>query len=370
MSLAGGDGVILAGPSVPRVLQQVPLTQTLPPRGAGWGQLGALSGLIVILGLAGGIAGAGLYSSLRKDLTLVVAGQVSHTLTFKRTVGQVLVERGITLDSGDEVFPAATSPLYHGQTVIVRRAVPATITVDGRQLHVRSAASTVADTLQRAGIEVGPLDRVIPFLETPLTPNVAIRVVRVVSRTVAERIELPSPITSSPDPTLPRGVVRIVQEGRLGLKERQFKVTLVDGKVVRRELVNEQIVRPALERVVAVGSKVLVAKSGEFAGREYFDMVATAYSPYCCPGVGLRTAIGLQAGYGVIAVDPTIIPLGSYLYIPGYGQAIAGDVGGAIKGLRIDLGFATKHEAVRYGVRTVRVYVLTKKGTQSADSTR
>ncbi len=371
MSLAGGDGVILARPSVPRVLQQVHLPhQPLPSGGGGWGQLGALSALIVILGLVGGIAGAGLYTSLRKDLTLVVAGQVSHTLTFKRTVGQVLADSGITLDSGDEVSPAATSPLYHGQTVTVRRAVPATITVDGRQIRIRSAAPTVADTLQRAGIEVGPLDRVMPSTRTPLTPNIDIRVVRVVSRTVAERIELPSPVTSSTDPTLPRGVVRIVREGRLGLKERQFKVTLADGKVVRRELVDERVVRPPLERVVAVGSRVLVAKSGEFAGREYLDMVATAYSPYCCPGVGLRTAIGLQAGYGVVAVDPTIIPLGSYLYIPGYGQAIAGDVGGAIKGLRIDLGFATRHEAVRYGVRTVRVYVLTKKGAQTAGSTR
>lgn len=364
--------MVLDGPSVPRGSSQRPSpAQPLLPRPTvGRGQLGALSALILILGLVGGIVAAGVYSYLRKDLILVVAGQVTHTVTFKRTVEQVLVERGITLDSGDEVSPAAASPLYSGQTVIVRRAVPVTIMVDGKRLQVRSAAPTVADTLQWAGIAVGPLDRVVPSTQTPISANAAIRVVRVVSRTVAERIELPSPIKSSTDPRLPRGVVRVLHEGRLGLKERQFKVTVADGTVVRRELVAERVVRTPTERVVAVGTKVLVATSGDFVGKEYLDMVATAYSPFCCPGVRDRTAIGLQAGFGVVAVDPTLIPLGSYLFIEGYGQAIAGDVGGAIKGLRIDLGFAMKREAIRYGVRTVRVYVLTKNGQGDGSSTR
>ncbi|MGQ0571923.1 MAG: 3D domain-containing protein, partial [Armatimonadota bacterium] len=75
-------------------------------------------------------------------------------------------------------------------------------------------------------------------------------------------------------------------------------------------------------------------------------------------GVDGTTAIGLRAGYGVVAVDPQIIPLRSILYIEGYGQAIAGDTGGAIKGHRIDLGFSTAREAYKFGRRPVRVYIL------------
>ena len=68
------------------------------------------------------------------------------------------------------------------------------------------------------------------------------------------------------------------------------------------------------------------------------SVFATSYDPNCygCSGT---TAIGLKAGYGVIAVDPKVIPLGSKVYVPGYGVAIAGDTGGAIKGNVIDLGF-------------------------------
>jgi 3D (Asp-Asp-Asp) domain-containing protein len=70
------------------------------------------------------------------------------------------------------------------------------------------------------------------------------------------------------------------------------------------------------------------------------------------------TSIGLRAGYGVVAVDPELIPLRSVLYIEGYGRAIAGDVGSAIKGRRIDLGFEKAREAYRFGRRVVRVYIL------------
>jgi 3D (Asp-Asp-Asp) domain-containing protein len=94
-------------------------------------------------------------------------------------------------------------------------------------------------------------------------------------------------------------------------------------------------------------------------------MVATAYDPGPVStgkspgqrGYGI-TASGMRAGYGVVAVDPRVIPLGTRVYVPGYGAAVAGDTGSAIKGYRIDLGFATYGEAVNYGRRTVTVYVL------------
>ncbi len=68
------------------------------------------------------------------------------------------------------------------------------------------------------------------------------------------------------------------------------------------------------------------------------EMIATAYTADCA-GCGGMTAIGRRAGHGIVAVDPRVIPLGTRLYIPGYGLAVAGDTGGAIVGNRIDLGF-------------------------------
>jgi 3D (Asp-Asp-Asp) domain-containing protein len=86
-------------------------------------------------------------------------------------------------------------------------------------------------------------------------------------------------------------------------------------------------------------------------------MVATAYTASCygCSGI---TALGYHAGHGIVAVDPRVIPLGTHLFIPGYGSAIAGDTGGAIKGSRIDLGFNSFSDAIQFGRREITVYVL------------
>ena len=86
-------------------------------------------------------------------------------------------------------------------------------------------------------------------------------------------------------------------------------------------------------------------------------MVATAYTAGC-PGCSGYTATGYRAGHGIVAVDPRVIPLGTKLYIPGYGFAIAGDTGGAIVGDRIDLGFDSLDDAVAFGRRSVKVYTL------------
>jgi 3D (Asp-Asp-Asp) domain-containing protein len=86
-------------------------------------------------------------------------------------------------------------------------------------------------------------------------------------------------------------------------------------------------------------------------------MVATGYSPYEGSSQGL-CANGMHAGYGLVAVDRRVIPLGTRLYIEGYGYAVAADTGGAIKGHRIDLGHTTYREASDVGRRKVKVWIL------------
>jgi 3D (Asp-Asp-Asp) domain-containing protein len=164
-----------------------------------------------------------------------------------------------------------------------------------------------------------------------------------------------------------------------------------DDREVRRVVVGENVVRAPIDEIIAVGPSVVPAvavpgltlplsvprtdqaptASGVPDGldgpavRRALTMVATAYDPGPLStgkrpgdrGYGV-TASGMRAGYGVVAVDPRVIPLGTRLYIPGYGYAIAGDTGSAIVGNRIDLGFATYAEAIRFGRQSVAVYVL------------
>ena len=86
-------------------------------------------------------------------------------------------------------------------------------------------------------------------------------------------------------------------------------------------------------------------------------MHATAYSSQD-PGNGNYTATGSRLKKGIVSVDPKIIPLGTKIYVEGYGYAIADDVGGAIKGHRIDLAFDSRYDALQFGRQNVTVYIL------------
>ena len=102
---------------------------------------------------------------------------------------------------------------------------------------------------------------------------------------------------------------------------------------------------------------VVETSQGLIEYTEVMGMEATAYLPTDGSAEGI-TAMGIPATYGIVAVDPDIIPLGSRVYIPGYGEALAADTGGAIYGYRIDLCMENYYEAMDFGRRTVTVFVL------------
>ncbi|MBV8562309.1 MAG: hypothetical protein JOZ56_04405 [Actinobacteria bacterium] len=85
------------------------------------------------------------------------------------------------------------------------------------------------------------------------------------------------------------------------------------------------------------------------SGGRSLTVTATGYS---LPG---HTATGLPVGWGIVAVDPSVIPLGTKLTVPGYGEAVAADVGSAVRGLDIDLWFPTLAQAQAWGRRTITI---------------
>lgn len=117
--------------------------------------------------------------------------------------------------------------------------------------------------------------------------------------------------------------------------------------------------KPANQSTAAVyGSNV--SRGGSRTGR-ILTMTATGYdSCYECnkPFYGKPSYIGLPLTKGIVAVDPRVIPMGTRLYVEGYGEAIAADQGNAIKGNRIDLFFDSHQQALNYGKKTVKVTIL------------
>jgi 3D (Asp-Asp-Asp) domain-containing protein len=101
--------------------------------------------------------------------------------------------------------------------------------------------------------------------------------------------------------------------------------------------------------VSAPSIPVVAAPAAPVAGGRQMTVVATGYS---LPGT---TATGMPVGWGVVAVDPSVIPLGTKMTIPGYGEGVAADVGGAVQGATIDLWFPTREQALAWGRRVVTV---------------
>jgi 3D (Asp-Asp-Asp) domain-containing protein len=157
----------------------------------------------------------------------------------------------------------------------------------------------------------------------------------------------------------------VIAAGRPGIVEQLVRYAQRDGGAVHRSVVWSRIVRAPRARIVAegIGGSALSnfaahgIKHMIYMARGALLMLATAYTADSAGGDGM-TAIGRRAGFGIVAVDPHVIPLGTRLFIPGYGFAVAGDTGGDIVGHRIDLGFDTERDAMVFGRRSVTVYRL------------
>jgi 3D (Asp-Asp-Asp) domain-containing protein len=303
-----------------------------------------------------------------KTVTLVRDGQLETLRTRAATVADLLLEQNIVLSSEDALDAAPSSPLTEGETLHYQAAVPVNVVVDDVALTVRTTARTVGEILANEQVSFDGHDRVSPSPDAPVTADQTIHVDHVNSWVVSVHSPLRAPVRHMASFDLPIGSVRVVQNGTPGVRETDYLMTRPADRSagLHRSLLAAHVLRKARPRIVAVGvgeyaSLAQLAKRG-FDGtirlaKSALRMVATAYTASCygCSGM---TKSGQPAGHGIVAVDPAVIPLGSHLYIPGYGRATAGDTGGAIRGNRIDLGFNSNTDALNFGVKKILVYFV------------
>jgi len=161
------------------------------------------------------------------------------------------------------------------------------------------------------------------------------------------------------------GSESVIQEGKQGEKEVVTTILYYENREYSRS-VHESIIRKPQDEVVVRGTKVVLRLIETEAGplnywKKLTHVWATSYDS-TCTGCNETTATGMKQGYGVIAVDPTVISLHSRVYIPEYGVAVAGDVGGLIKGNRVDLGYDSLNG--QWSARYVDVYLLVDETAQ------
>lgn len=321
-------------------------------------------GLGSVMGVA--LFGSVLYMTALDKVSLQVDGSTYQWHTLSSDVNQVLQEKKIVLESGDQVIPSLKTPVAEDLKIKVYRAFTVKIKADGKTKEFSTIAQPVKEVLASAKIDVDKDDQVTPALDTVVAPGQNIKVVKVHSKLITKQITVKPGTEYYKDKDLERGEEKVIREGKPGLVERQVRVVYEDGKEVDRYRISEKTLKPVLNAVVARGIRnvvrTLTTSRGSFRYVEVKNMLATAYYPgpescgkYAAYG---QTYTGKKAGFGLVAVDPRVIKLGTKLYIEGYGKAEAADIGGAIKGNRIDLCYETYREAAMYGSKKIKVYIL------------
>ena len=354
-----------------------------------------------------------------EQYNVTVDGKATSAWTTENTVSEILAKANIELTEHDKISPALEEQVDEETTISVEKAYEVTIQDGLEEKKVWSTSTTVADFLKQHKISLGELDRVEREMDELVLPNSKVKVVRVEKVTDVVEDSVKYAVETKKDDSLLKGNEKVVQKGANGVVEKTYEVIKENGKEVKRDLKNEKVVKEPTKQVTAVGTKTVVASvsrgaqkkaaptakaepatqaaapakekqqaaqkqekaavktasaekavaptpakaepAEEPSGGKEFYVSATAYTASCtgCSGI-TATGINLNANPGlkVIAVDPNVIPLGSKVWVEGYGNAIAGDTGGAIKGNKVDLFMANKSDALSFGRKQVKVRIL------------
>lgn len=340
-----------------------------------------------------------IYDKEAKTVTLILRDAFADEenrrdiVTRKTTVQEFLDEQEVTLTESDVLNADPSEKLYSEQIITVEKSRIVKIQCDGETILKKAVKKTVGEALKDAGIIVSETDRVSPDADSEIMPGMTVTVERVEIREETFESEIPYVSVQESDPERYLGEKAVKQYGVPGKRREVQRVVLVNGVESQRELISSETVEEPINEIILTGTKQrerIVNKKqsladinsefqavGEqlesaatqkgFSYSKVFNVTATAYDPSPETNAGYsKTALGLTLEYGVVAVDPSVIPLGTRLYIESsdggaswvYGYCIAGDTGGAIKGSRVDLCYNTKAECIQFGRRSATVYVL------------
>jgi uncharacterized protein YabE (DUF348 family) len=178
------------------------------------------------------------------------------------TIGEALFEAGITLYLADQVTPPLSARIpadAESLSIRIRRAIPLTITVDGRRIQARARPLpnvTVADALADAGVALIGLDVVIPDEATPVTAGMDIRVIRIREEIRIEQRQIPFATRYQPTNALLRGERLVRRDGEPGLQSVRWRIRYEDDMMAAQIMESVRVLRTPIDRLVFYGTGV------------------------------------------------------------------------------------------------------------------
>jgi resuscitation-promoting factor RpfB len=264
---------------------------------------------LVLVGLVGGVLA---YFLAQKTVTLTVDGQVRHVSTYADTVGEVLDQAGLKTTAHDVVLPAPAQPVGDGGAIVVNRARPLKLTVDGvqRQVYVTAlsvdgalaqlgiradglvlsasrserlplqgmqltittpktvvilvdgqqkvvttTAATAGDLLREQGIALGPTDRTSLYPQQALLDRMRLQVFRVRVTQVEATTAIAHKTIQTKDPNAFVGSTKVTKPGSDGTRVTLYRITSTDGRVTAKDALQTTVTKAPVDELVTIGTK-------------------------------------------------------------------------------------------------------------------
>ncbi len=302
--------------------------------------------------------------------------QVTVYTSFASDPEEVLTEAGVELTGNDFYTTAAVDGVSE---ITVRREQTVTIDYCGEQIQATSYGEPLQELLNRLGLQTYGTYSLSEDAQTMTYDGMYVKIDNVVRVQETYTVEAVFETVYCDDPSLPEGEKKILVAGANGQLLCQAEVVYKNGQEMSRIVTQETVVEKPVTQIVAVGTGthvgeetdmpligdgVIVLPTGEvltYTGSREFKATAYTHTDAGCDRI---TATGTRVRVGTVAVDPSVIPYGTRMFIVTndgqyiYGIATAEDCGGAIQDNRIDLYFETTSECFKFGRRTCTVYFL------------
>lgn len=322
-----------------------------------------------------------------KQVTVAIDDDIKEFFTTEDTVGDFLDDHDLVYSEHDDLSFDPEDAVENGMELSIEEGFQVTVNDGGEKEKYWTTGGTVKDFLNDQDItyDQDRDDKIKPKLKKKITEDTTIKITRI--ETLPDKIEeetISYDTEKQKDDTLEDGKEKVLEEGKEGKKEKTYEVIEKNG-TEERNLVDTTVTEENENRVIAVGTKDPEEKqesekksessdadsakqnqtdkdddSADTEDGEELNMEATAYTADC-DGCSGRTATGKDLNSNpdanVVAVDPSVIPLGSEVWVEGYGEATAADTGG-FSGDRIDLHVPTKSEATSFGRKNVEVKII------------
>lgn len=314
------------------------------------------------------------------EVNVNVNGTTQTVKIARGTVEDVLKKANITLTDAQVVTPALNQYVTEDTVINIENGYSVEITADGETKKVVAPIGTVENALEALSYKVSDEDIISVDKNAEVKPDMKIKIQRVTYKQTKKTEEVSYNTVTKTTDNLDPGKTKVEKEGKNGVKEITTKTKYIDGKKIESEVINEEITKEPVDKVVLVGKETTQTSYAPFEVKSsgsntftdsngntvaYSRVLTGSGTAYTAPA-GAYTATGVPAYLGGVAVNPNIIPYGSRLYIAStdgsvvYGYATAVDTGGALMAgtALVDLFYPSYGECVNFGRRNVNVYVL------------